>query len=62
MGGVEDIAAWQQGREQEAYARAGLSPEEDELLRVVSEGLRVETSDPQSPVYGLVDRDQWIRD
>ena len=25
-------------------------------------GLRVETSDPHSPVYGLTDRAQWIRD
>ena len=32
------------------------------LVDAAIQGLRVETSDPHSPVYGLVDRDQWIRD
>jgi len=43
IGGAQDIAAWQQQQEQQVEARAGLSPEDQDLLRTVSEGLRVET-------------------
>ena len=32
------------------------------LVDAVIHGLRVETSDPHSPVYGLTSRRQWIRD
>ena len=32
------------------------------LVDAAIKGLRVETSDPHSPVYGLKDREQWIRD
>ena len=32
------------------------------LVDAAIQGLGVETSDPHSPVYGLVDREQWIRD
>jgi hypothetical protein len=32
------------------------------LVDAAIAGLRVETSDPHSPVYGLVDRGQWIMD
>jgi hypothetical protein len=32
------------------------------LVDAAIAGLRVETTDPHSPVYGLVDRGQWIMD
>ena len=32
------------------------------LVDAAIQGLRVETSDPHSPVYGLVNRKQWITD
>jgi len=48
MGGIQDIAAAQQQIEQQAEKGVQPLSEEDELLRTVSEGYRIETATPSS--------------